>query len=125
MGAAFKWWLGMSQVRKENLKQESKQTMNPDFTNDFVMQTNRELENLNVRLKNIEHIITQIETMTVAIERLATNMEHMVAEQNEQGERLQKLELKDGQMWQKVLSYTITAIVSIALGFIARSIGIQ
>ena len=99
--------------------------MNPDFTNDFVMQTNRELENLNVRLKNIEHIITQIETMTTAIERLATNMEHMVAEQNEQGERLRELESKDGQMWQKVLSYTITALVSIALGFIARSIGIQ
>jgi hypothetical protein len=52
-------------------------------------------------------------------------MEHMASEQSEQGQRLQVLESRDGQMWQKVLSYAITAILSIAIGFIARSLGLQ
>lgn len=99
--------------------------MSPEFSDNFVLQTNKQLENHEVRIANMEHIISQIEEMTKSIERLATNMEHMASEQAEQGQRLQVLESKDGQMWQKVLSYAITAILSIAIGFIARSLGLQ
>lgn len=99
--------------------------MNPEFSDSFVIETNKKIENHEVRITQMEHIISQIEEMTKSIERLATNMEHMASEQAEQGQRLQVLESKDGQMWQKVLSYAITAILSIAIGFIARSLGLQ
>lgn len=99
--------------------------MNPDFNESFILETSKRLENHETRLTTMEHIITQIEEMTKSIERLATNMEYMASEQAKQGQRLQVLESKDGQMWQKVLSYAITAVLSIAIGFIARSLGLQ
>jgi TolA-binding protein len=99
--------------------------VNPEFSDSFIIETSKRLENHETRLSTMEHLITKIEEMTKSIERLATSMEHMASEQTEQGQRLQVLESRDGQMWQKVLSYAITAILSIAIGFIARSLGLQ
>ena len=50
-------------------------------------------------------------------------MEHMLKEQIQQGERLEALESRDGEMWRKLVSYALTAVVGIAIGFIFNQIG--
>jgi len=50
-------------------------------------------------------------------------MENMQKEQQEQGSRLEKLESRDGEMWRKVVSYAVTAVVGILVGFIFTQIG--
>ena len=50
-------------------------------------------------------------------------MESMLREQKSQGERLQKLESLDGEMWRKVVGYIATAIIGIVIGFIFKQIG--
>ena len=47
----------------------------------------------------------------------------MVKEQEQQGKRLTALESRDGEMWRKVVTYAITAVVGILVGFAAKQIG--
>ena len=61
--------------------------------------------------------------LATSVEKLATNMEGMVKEQERQGKRLEALEGRDGEMWRKIVGYIITAVIGIILGFIFRQIG--
>jgi hypothetical protein len=90
---------------------------------EFAKRIEEENVRQNHRLSHIEDSVKQIVQIASAVDRLATNMEHMVIEQREQSERLKALEGKDGEMWQKVVSYSITAILSIIIGFIASKMG--
>ena len=47
----------------------------------------------------------------------------MAETQKEQGEKLEKLESRDGEMWRKVTGYIITAIIGIVIGFVFQQIG--
>lgn len=76
------------------------------------------------RLKVLEENDKRITALTVSIEKLATNMETMAKEQREQGERLEHLEGRDGEMWRTVSSYLITAIVGAVVAFVLTNIGI-
>ena len=61
--------------------------------------------------------------LTTSVEKLATNIEGMVKEQEKQGKRLEVLESRDGEMWRKVVGYIITAVVGIIIGFIFTQFG--
>lgn len=65
----------------------------------------------------------RIEGLNSSIEKLALNMENMLKEQLKQGKRLEVLEARDGEMWRKVVSYAITAIVGIVIGFLFKQFG--
>ena len=92
-------------------------------------ETLKRMEDENTRQNNmiqtLEDSIGQILNLTSSVERLATNMEHMVKEQQEQGERLKVLEARDGDMWRKVVSYSITAVLSIVIGYLASRLGLS
>lgn len=90
----------------------------------FIKRVEDENVRQNHRISNLEKAIEQVQNITSSIERLATNMEHMAYEQKEQGERLKVLESHDGDMWRKVVSHTITAVISIVLGFLASRLGL-
>lgn len=77
----------------------------------------------NHRISILENSISQIVQIASAVERLATNMEHMAKEQQMQGERLKTLEERDGEMWRKVVSYVITGFLSAVIGFLASKLG--
>ena len=47
----------------------------------------------------------------------------MTEEQHEQSERLTQLEDRDGEMWRKVVSHTVTVIIGILIGFVFKQIG--
>lgn len=75
------------------------------------------------RLDELEADVKQYGALTVAVEKMAVSMEQMLKEQQSQGERLVALESQDGEQWRKIVSYTITAIVGIVIGFIFKLIG--
>lgn len=77
----------------------------------------------NERIKLLEENVRQIGSLTTSVEKLASNMESMVKEQEKQGTRLEALESRDGEMWRKVVGYVITAVIGIAIGFIFTQIG--
>lgn len=71
-------------------------------------------ERQNKRLDILEKEVRQIAQIAASVERLATNMEHMVEEQAAQGKRLENLEGRDGDKWRTSMRYIGTTI----LGFI-------
>lgn len=78
----------------------------------------------NKRIEVIEDHVCEITKIATNVEKLAVNMEHMVSELKDQGVRLKALEDRDGDMWRKIVSYSITAILSIILGFLASHLGL-
>lgn len=77
----------------------------------------------NKRLDILENKIEEVTIINRSVERLAVNMEGILKEQVAQGNRLQKLEDKDGEMWRQTASYVLTAVLGIVLGFIFKQFG--
>ena len=77
----------------------------------------------NRRIELLEKNGQQIQTLVTSVEKLALNMENMLKEQERQGERLEVLENRDGEMWRKVTGYVVTAVIGIVLGYIFTQIG--
>ena len=75
------------------------------------------------RIELLEENTKRIETLNGTIGKLAANMEGMLKEQLRQGQRLELLESPDGEQWRKVVSYAVTAIVGIVIGFVAKQLG--
>lgn len=78
----------------------------------------------NHRITELEKQTAQNNKLLVSVEKLALSMENMQKEQKEQGDRLEALESRDGEMWRKVVSYVITAVIGAVIGFIFKHIGI-
>lgn len=53
-----------------------------------------------------------------SVEKLAANMTSMVREQEKQGNRLEALEGRDGEMWRKAVGYVLSAIVGTVIGLL-------
>jgi hypothetical protein len=91
--------------------------------NEFAKRMEDEHTRQNHRISEIEKTLEQNNQLLIHVERLATSMETMQKEQSNQGERLKKLESRDGEMWRKVVGYVVTAILGIVIGFIFMQIG--
>lgn len=75
------------------------------------------------RISLLEENVRQIGALTTSVEKLALSMESMAKEQERQGERMEVLEGRDGEMWRKVVGYIATAVIGIVLGFVFTQIG--
>ncbi|MCR5337626.1 MAG: hypothetical protein K6E75_03620 [Lachnospiraceae bacterium] len=78
----------------------------------------------NHRIDALEKNIQEIGKLTTSVEKLALSIENMAKEQNRQGERLEELEGRDGEMWRKVVSHVIMAALGIAVGYLLKKAGI-
>ncbi len=76
------------------------------------------------RLSMLEESVREMGALTAAVEKLATNMEHMAKEQELQGQRLSALEGRDGVMWRKALGYIGSAVAGGIVVFLLKTIGI-
>ena len=90
---------------------------------EFVKRMEEEHRRINHRMGEVESGQKENNKLLVAIEKLALNMEIMQKEQKEQGERLEALESRDGEMWRKVSTHAITAIIGAVICFIFTQIG--
>lgn len=77
----------------------------------------------NSRIKFLEGQTKTITDLAISVKELATSVKQMAETQKEQGEKLEKLEGKDGEMWRKAIGYIVTALISGVIGFILRQIG--
>jgi TolA-binding protein len=90
---------------------------------EFTKRMEEEHERQNKRITLLEDAFKQFGSLTISVEKLALNMENMFKEQKKQGERLETLENRDGEMWRKVVGYIITCAVGLIVGYIFRQIG--
>lgn len=77
----------------------------------------------NRRIDLLEANVQKMGALAASVEKLATNMESMLREQEKQGKRLETLEGRDGEMWRKVTGYLVTAVIGIVVGYIFTRIG--
>lgn len=91
---------------------------------EFRKRIEEENERQSKRIELLENNMSRLENLNLSIEKLALNMESMLKEQVQQGKRLEVLESRDGEMWRKVASYAITAIIGIVIGFLFKQIGL-
>ena len=77
----------------------------------------------NRRIELLEGSVQQIGKLASSVEKMATSLQSMVKEQEQQGKRLTAQESRDGEMWRKFVTYAITAVVGIIVGFAAKQIG--
>ena len=82
------------------------------------------MKRLEDRIDNIEEITNEIHSLSLSVERLATTVESMLSRLTEQEKRLNKIELKDADMWQQIVKYAVTAAIGVVVGFIFKQIGI-
>lgn len=91
--------------------------------NEFVRRIDEEHSRTNQRLKNLEEQTKQMTDIAVSVKELAISVKQMAETQKMHGEKLEQLESRDGELWRKVSSYVITAIVGAVVCFIFTQIG--
>lgn len=77
----------------------------------------------NKRIELLEEQTRQFTDIAISVKELALSVKQMAETQKAQGEKLEKLEERDGEMWRKVVGYIVTAIVGIVIGFVFKQIG--
>ena len=92
---------------------------------EFARRMEDERKRISHRLTNLEDTVRQIGELTASVEKLAVSVENMAKIQTKQGERLEELEDRDGQMWRKVSGYVLTTIIGAVLTFFMMQIGIR
>ncbi|MCH5208594.1 MAG: hypothetical protein J1F04_06890 [Oscillospiraceae bacterium] len=89
---------------------------------EFCRRLDSENARQNRRIELLEEHIREIGTIAASVEKLAVNMESMLREQERQGTRLKTLENRDGEKWRQAAGYTITAVISLILGYFTNII---
>lgn len=89
---------------------------------EFTRRMEDEHQRISKRLSAIEGKVDKTYELTASVERLALNMSNMLKEQERQGQRLKALENRDGEAWRHVKYYVLTALLSLALGIITKSL---
>lgn len=82
-----------------------------------------ENERQNKRLSKLEDTVEKIQALTISVEKMATSIDAMAKEISKQGEKLEKIESKPADNWDKLLWIIGTAIVGAILGYVLKSIG--
>ena len=77
------------------------------------------IDNLDVRLKEVESSVKQLHALTVSVEKMAMSLDQMTKELAKQGQKLEAIEAEPAQRWKQaswiVLSVIITAVVTLFL----------
>ena len=90
---------------------------------EFKKRMEEEHRRQNRRIELLENTVQQIGEIATSVEKMAVSLQSMVKEQEQQGQRLEALESRDGEMWRKVVGHVVTATISIILGFVFAQIG--
>ena len=79
---------------------------------EFAKRIDAENTRQNRRIEALEQSVDRFGRIASSVERLATNMEGMLKEEERQGERLDKLEGKPGENWNVTVKSILAAIGS-------------
>ena len=84
---------------------------------EFAKRVDEENKRQNTRIDIIEGKQAQISELVVSVRVLATNVENIAKEINEQGLRLKEIEGKPGKRWEQLAGYVISALVTAAIAY--------
>ncbi len=88
-----------------------------DEHQEFAKRIEDENSRQNKRLEIIECKQSQISELVVSVKVLATNVENIAKEINEQGVRLREIEGKPAKRWETVISCILTSLVTAAIAY--------
>jgi len=77
----------------------------------------------NRRIDELEETVRQIGDLTASVKELAVSMKNMTKVQEQQGNDIEELKNRDGEMWREVTGHVITTVIGIVVGFIFTQIG--
>ena len=103
--------------------------MNEEFVsievhNEFAKRIEAEDERQNKRISKLEDAVGQMTELTVSVKELASNMANMAKEQGKIGERLEVIENKPSQNWDKLMWTIAGALIAGIIGYLIASMGI-
>lgn len=78
---------------------------------------------LDDRINKVEAVTEEIHNLTLSVERLTITLSNVVRQQENQENRIDIIEAKDGEMWRTFVKYVITAVVGVVVGFVMRNVG--
>lgn len=90
---------------------------------EFAKRMEDEHHRISRRISVVEEEVKENNKIVNAVNKLAVNMEMMFKEQQEQGERLDKLEARDGEKWRGLVKNVAIAVISAVVGYIAKQLG--
>ena len=76
------------------------------------------------RLDKVERAIEQIQSLTVSVEKMAVSIESMAKEIKNQGAKIEKIESKPADNWEKLVWIIGTAIIGAIIGYVIKSVGL-
>ena len=91
---------------------------------EFCRRMEDEHKRINGRLKELEGTVREIGELTTSVHSLAQSVEQMAQSQQKQEGRLEKLESKDGETWQKLKWYLLTLAIGAVFGVVMGQIGL-
>lgn len=91
---------------------------------EFARRIEAEDERQNKRIAKLEDAVGQMTELTISVRSLATNMENMVKEQAKFGERLEAIEQKPAQNWDKLVWAIAGALIAGVIGYALAGIGL-
>lgn len=95
-----------------------------EFHDEFARRIEAEDERQNKRLTKLEDAVGQMTELTISVKELAANMGNMVKEQEKFGERLEAIEQKPAQNWDKFVWAIAGALIAGVISYILATMGI-
>ena len=89
---------------------------------EFARRQDAENERQNRRIQLLEDNLRQINDLTVSVEKMAVNMENMLAEQKRQGDRLEELEKEPAETNRQIKLAVITSVIGTVAGAVVMAI---
>ena len=102
----------------------SEEFITKEFHDEFARRIEAEDERQNKRITKLEDAVGQMTELTVSVKELATNMANMAKEQTKIGERLEVIENKPAQNWEKLVWAIGGAILTAVVALVLKQIGI-
>lgn len=91
---------------------------------EFCKRVEAEDNRQNERLENLEEQTKQFTDLVLSVRELAQSVKQLAEIQKAQGEKLDELESRDGEMWRRVSSYVITSIIGLVVGYLFHKLGL-
>lgn len=92
---------------------------------EFCKRVEAEEHRQNKRLEILEEQTKQFTDLVLSVRELAQSVKQLAETQKVQGEKLDELENRDGEMWRRVSGYVITAIIGLVLGYLFNLAGMK
>lgn len=91
---------------------------------EFCKRVEAEDNRQNERLEILEEQTKQFTDLVLSVRELAQSVKQLAEIQKVQGEKLDELESRDGEMWRRVSGYLITSIIGLVVGYLFHKLGL-